>query len=204
MQSDHMLPLPSRKDRTDLRLGNFEEPAKHRVRDNSRPVELSNLNNLFLCKLGLGFCFSDRSARTPFCFAVAHVVQLCPAKKVFGVAARRIVAMVANLLSFWNRSVGKLISHPVSHAPAAFLCPRRKNAVTAVVNFSKPWPALIWPQALDLFPKSFREWGKNYFLPTSESAMLLDGNRGKIGMWVFECHEVGFCGLKGGMSNSTS
>lgn len=91
---------------------------------------------------------------------VGDVVRVGPEKEVGRIAARRIVAAVADEQTIWDLSVGDFPDHsvrPTASATPACSAPDCEEAVALRATRGQPRPALIGTATLNLGPESFFE-----------------------------------------------
>lgn len=95
----------------------------------------------------------------PFRNFISVIIEVCPEEKMRRSFARRIIAVMTHVESFWNRSVGQKPGVPMRQDFCARLV-ESENAVSGSVLLTRPHPALAG--LLDIRPESFmnglRDW----------------------------------------------
>ena len=95
---------------------------------------------------------------------VALELGVWGAVKVFGmrlgyemgrIAARRVVACVANLHAGWNRAVSRLVGEAVRKHCSALSPAFAEMAVATGQAPASPLPTFLWPTLIDFRPKAF-------------------------------------------------
>jgi hypothetical protein len=71
---------------------------------------------------------------------VCHVLAVTPSPKMLRVTTRRVVARVADALSFWYRSIRQFVCDPVS---AISDSTSFENSVSDIVALPHEWPAFV-------------------------------------------------------------
>lgn len=100
-------------------------------------MKSANLHNSFSIYDSSWICFA--SSFSSFLRRVSAVVSVCSKKKVIGIYARRVVALVKNMQLFWKMSV---INYPSNSGRYfAFGFPRGKDSVSILGFESRPIPA---------------------------------------------------------------
>lgn len=77
--------------------------------------QFSNVKHILCGQLGSGIGFTDRipTALSIFGVHILHVVLVCTCEKMFRIDTRRVVTMVTNKLSSWNRTIMEFIAKPM-------------------------------------------------------------------------------------------
>src|ERR1044072_2533880 len=84
---------------------------------------------------------------------VCGVLLRSPEEEVSRVTARRVVALVADDQPFWDVAVCKAPGHPRRDL-RGFASPDAKLPVTLASACPCPWPAVVRPRLVHLFPEA--------------------------------------------------
>lgn len=115
-------------------------------------VAATNLGNVSFVKFGLMVLGAVRDIPTPFFVHIVRVIFVCSCKKMFGVAARRIVAGMADLIAFRDWANMQFVGIAMR---ANRLSVHAEFPVAIGVNPSDPGPTFFVGADLDIFPESF-------------------------------------------------
>lgn len=122
---------------------------------NSALVEFADSFYFFSINDGSRVSFSV--ALSSFSGRIKAIIKVCSQKQMTRVAARRVVAFVKNVHSFWNRTFSEYPSNP--RCNLAFCEPRLENSISVFGAKSGKRPTLIVGIDLNPIPKSFRFLG---------------------------------------------
>lgn len=121
-------------------------------------VHPANFFYLLLSECVMPAFFSSYRVMTTFFNRVSVVVRWGTKKKVFGIAARRVVALVANIHSIWNRFfVCVLPSQSVSAVSHNFSSTDSNGKIsvsTSRGDFSEPRPTFRFTSFFNFAPKT--------------------------------------------------
>jgi hypothetical protein len=91
---------------------------------------------------------------------IRHVVFLGAQKKVLGIAARSVVALVKNFDRWWDFAFR---NRPRNAVSSPRLAPKLSFAVACLEQCASPRPAFVWLSKLHARKESFSKWRR--FLP---------------------------------------
>lgn len=120
----------------------------------SGSVNVSNVNNLFLCKLVVAAEFSRPCPCIPSTLpdSIFNISTSSIRKQVAGIAARWIVAMVTHIKALIKTPTNKNVSHSVCCGDVPLVTEQPVFPIS--IPGSSPWPAFIYSTNGHLFPKS--------------------------------------------------
>lgn len=139
---------------------------------------LQNLNqipNRLLGQFASSASLSIEMGLPVFRNAVLHVIRVGSNKKVFWIATRRIVAMMADILSVWNQTKGNFPRNPMGKGGLG--C-ELQPSITLGISTGNPLPTSIGLGAIDVAPKSLF---LRHITPTSDVPQL-----GRLNSLLFE------------------
>ena len=147
MDSTNPSPAFSGNDLTHLVLSDFKALSQLCLVKSAR--KLSDLSDIFFRK---PLAPETHCWPSPLFYSVYHIVLVRSKKQMIGIATRGIIAVVQNVKSFWNFTMGKLVSNSVR---------RCVMAVLFIFSVAKgkprfcPRPALIVRSLFHVPPKPF-------------------------------------------------
>lgn len=124
-----------------------------------------------LSKFGFAAILAYWTVASSFVAAIYHVLGTSTQKEVIGVAARRIVAFMANFHIPWGVPCGKFICDTIG---LVIFAVELKSSVAAFCPAVFPLPAFIRAALVNLFPKAFSDRAQ----PTSLAVMARDESCG--------------------------
>lgn len=122
-------------------------------------IEFSHLFNIINRIFGALISRVGSFSRTPFLFHIGHIRLMCSKKKMVGTHAASVIAMMANIQTFWEFTemdfIRKTMNANRTRTIAAF---RNKTVAASGVVITSPIPATAG--FLDFCPESFyqRTW----------------------------------------------
>lgn len=153
------------EDEQDVALTHAKPLCQTVERNLVRLVHGPDFFNQFCCEFGCASPLSNRRVKPAFLHAVPHVVRVSAGKEMCGIYARWIVALVADLVAFWNNVAAvmprKAMRQLWIRALSIFvptLRMRNKPSVSVMGFVTSPKPAILRTSHGDLFPKSLFGW----------------------------------------------
>lgn len=187
-----VFPFPARYNMRDAALGHAEHSSQHGGCNHLRNIKRTNPQNIRLRKNSRRALFPARFSLSALCDHVFHVVCLRSKKDMVRIAARRIVALVAGVKSFWYFAIRNSPSQAMREPSNSFgSLLKRNNSVTPNEIFPNKGPAFIRGTDFDLRPKPVFYWCKPYLSPSTKSTSKLPRYCGNVLVWVFEFHAFG-------------
>lgn len=162
----NMFPVSAMNDELNGSFANSKETSNLIHGNDAWGIHLSDLNNLDLLKFCWTSLLSSLGIKSSLPHAVSHVISMGSCKQMIRVTTCRIIAVVANLITFGKNSTGINPCHSVCKFfsvtcwPWPFPCRNwRKYSVTFLAKMSKPIPAGILGRFIDFSPESNRGFG---------------------------------------------
>ncbi len=124
-----------------------------------------DLSNICFGKLGHSGLRSSVKNSATFFNHVSHVVKLSSRKQMFRIYASRIVALVTNIMSFWNRPNKYFVRNSVSLLLSTI---NSKYSISTSALMADPFPTFITMCNRYLFKKCCLSNHKKYLSPIDE------------------------------------
>lgn len=103
---------------TDVSSRNFISICQVLVRELFGGVKSFDYYNIFIAQLTKGTSFTQKF--TTFANHVVRIFLRCSHKEMIGIYASRIIALMTNVMAFWNRAVEMLIRNSMRGSRIAF------------------------------------------------------------------------------------
>ncbi len=153
MKSWHMFPLPAMNNVGDSRRRHAIDSGKFVNGCVALCVALTHFRYLVRCQ----FCTWSTLALCLSAFGhfVDHIVGWSANKQMIRIAARRIVALVAYMHTFWDGTMSRFVSCTMTSEAWTMLGSNLDSTVTFGRFAALPLPTIIGSKNTDLRPKSF-------------------------------------------------
>ena len=126
------------------------------------------LDNLFVSKFGTGMIHTV--VVTIFCNLIRHIISMRSEKQMTRVAARRIVAFMANYHFVGDRAVGEFIGNTMRKSRFSGALSDANPAISGFEFGCLPFPAIMRSALVYILPKANFEWAKVSVMTADKSA----------------------------------
>lgn len=117
----------------------------------------SNLFDLLIRQLAARMCFASRAHASAFLVHISNVIRIRSDEQMCRITAGRIVAVMADEQTFWNRAISDFERDSRCARTTAIDASTAKcdEAVSSAAIACDPRPAFCWCADLHLFPEAF-------------------------------------------------